>query len=127
MLEEIFKLKNIKLTKQRKKIYQTVELLKEAELKDIQKECHGEMDNSTIYRIVELFVEKGIFIKNLDNDLNICYIINSNEHKHYINCIKCHQKTEIDFCPADKVNDLGYELISHQIQINGICHNCQKK
>jgi Fur family ferric uptake transcriptional regulator len=125
MLKDYFKNKGLKLTKQRELIYNTIKNLEEAKLKDIINNCNNNMDNSTIYRIIDLFIEKGIIIKTLDSENNICYIIND-QHKHYINCIKCHQKTPINICPIDNIKDIGYQLVSHQIILNGICSKCQK-
>lgn len=124
---ESFKLKNIKLTKQRKLVFETIEKLEEAKIKDILKICGKEMNNSTIYRIIDLFLKKEIITKNLDNSNSLIYSINKNEHKHYIYCIKCHNKQLIDICPIDSIKSAGYKLISHQIKIEGICNECQKK
>lgn len=124
---EYFKSKNIKLTKQRKLVFETIEKLEEANLKDIQKICGKEMDNSTIYRIIDLFLKKGMINRNIDNSNNLVYTINKEEHKHYIYCVECHNKELIDICPIDSIKDTGYKLLSHQIRIDGICSECQKK
>lgn len=123
---ELFKENNIKLTKQRKLIFEIIESLDEATIKDIQNKCQNEMDKSTIYRILELFLEKNIITKNVD-DNKVYYSINKHEHKHYIYCIKCHKKTLIEICPISNLDKTGYKLVSHQIKINGICSSCQKK
>ena len=122
---ELFKEKNIKLTKQRKLVFEIIEKLEDATIKDIQDNCINQMDNSTIYRIIDLFLEKNIIIKNID-DNKVYYSINKHEHKHYIYCVKCHKKTMIEICPISNIEKTGYKLLSHQIKINGICSNCQK-
>lgn len=123
---EYFKEKNIKLTKPRKQIFEIIDSLEDASFKDIEDKCKKSMNKSTIYRVLELFLEKEVITKNIDNN-NITYSINKNEHKHYIYCVKCHKKTNIDICPIDEIKDSGYKLLSHQIKINGICPTCQKK
>ena len=127
MIKECFKQKNIKLTKQRRLVYKAIEKLEEAKLKDIKKICGKEMDNSTIYRIIDLFLDKEIINKNIDNSNNLVYSIKEDEHKHYIYCIKCHNKQLINICPIENIESTGYKLLSHQIRIDGICGNCQKK
>lgn len=127
MIENYFKEKNIKLTKQRKMVFEVIEKLEEAKLKDIQKLCNEKVDNSTIYRIIDLFLEKGIVEKNIDSYNNIVYSINKNEHKHYIYCVKCHKKEIINVCPVSNIENNGYKLLSHQIKLDGICGECQKK
>lgn len=125
MIEEYFKEKNIKLTKQRKLIFDIIDEYDEVTFKDIKNKCNNEMNNSTIYRIIELFLDNNIIVKTLNDE--IYYSINKNEHKHYIYCIKCHKKTLINICPIDSIKNTGYKVLSHQIQINGICSDCQKK
>lgn len=122
---EVFKENNIKLTKQRKLVYEIISKLEDATIKDIQDRCLNDMDNSTIYRILELFLEKNIITKNIDDNI-VYYSINKHEHKHYIYCIKCHKKKMIEICPISNIEKTGYKLVSHQIKINGICSNCQK-
>lgn len=122
---ELFKEKGLKLTKQRKLIFEIIEKNDEATFEDIKDKCKNSMDNSTIYRIIELFLEKDLIIKNVDNN-KIYYLVNNHDHKHYIYCVKCHKKTNIDICPIEEIEDKGYKLLSHQIKINGICSDCQK-
>jgi len=122
---ELFKENNIKLTKQRKIIFEIIDKLEDATFKDIEEKCKNNMNKSTIYRIIELFLEKEIINKSIDNNI-ITYSINKHEHKHYIYCVKCHKKTTINICPIDEI-DTNYKLLSHQIKINGICPSCQKK
>ena len=95
MIEEYFKEKNIKLTKQRKLIFDIIDEYGEVTFKDIRNKCGNKMNNSTIYRIIELFLNNNVIIKTLNDE--IYYSINKNEHKHYIYCVKCHKKTLIKF------------------------------
>lgn len=125
MIEEYFKEKNIKLTKQRRLIFDIIDEYGEVTFKDIRNKCGNKMNNSTIYRIIELFLNNNVIIKTLNDE--IYYSINKNEHKHYIYCVKCHKKTLINICPINNIKDTGYKVLSHQIQINGICSDCQKK
>ena len=69
---------------------------------------------------------KDLIIKNVDNN-KVYYSVNKHEHKHYIYCVKCHKKTNIEICPIEEIENKGYKLLSHQIKINGICNECQKK
>ena len=99
---ELFKENNIKLTKQRKEIFELIDELEDATFKDIKDNCKNDMDNSTIYRILDLFLEKGLITKNID-DNTIYYSINKHEHKHYIYCVKCHKKQTIEICPIHDI------------------------
>lgn len=133
MIEELFKKNNIKNTKQRYLVYNIVlNSNEEATIKYIYDKCSNEVDLATIYRIIELFISKELFIKNLDYEGTIYYVVNSFKHEHYLNCIKCRKKEKIDFCPVEEMEqniekENGFHIINHNIEFSGICHDCQKK
>lgn len=129
-MNELFKEKGIKLTRQRKEIYNIVRA-NPSTIKEIIKRKTNDVDVSTLYRIIELFIEKEMFIKNVDQKGNIYYTVNEN-HTHYINCIKCHKKVKINFCPIDEIgkniyDEVGYTLIAHNMMFDGICSKCNEK
>ncbi len=123
---ELFKEKGLKVTKQRELVFKIIDENEEVTLKELKEKCQKHMNESTLYRIIELFIEKELIIKNVDNN-KVYYTVNKHEHRHYIYCVSCHKKTNIDICPIDEIEDKGYKLLSHQIKINGICKECQKK
>ena len=69
MIEEYFKEKNIKLTKQRKLIFDIIDEYDEVTFKNIKNKCNNEMNNSTIYRIIELFLDNNIIVKTLNDEI----------------------------------------------------------
>ena len=120
MVEEVFKKNNIKLTKERKEVY---ELLKEPQtVKDIINKKIN-INPSTIYRIIEIFLKTNLIEEELF-DNQIYYKIKNDEHVHYIKCIKCHKKEKLNLCPIKKIK--GFEIIDHKIELNGICEKCKK-
>ena len=59
-----------------------------------------------------------MFVKNLDYDGTIYYVVNSFKHEHYLNCIKCRKKEKIDFCPVKEIEQTivlvyGFNIIKH--------------
>lgn len=127
-IEELFKNNSLKSTNQRKKVIKIVdELADMATAKNIAEKCAQTVDYSTVYRIIDLFIEKGVFEKNLNYNNEIYYAIKE-EHGHYIRCIKCHKKEKIDECPLDsiekKLENEGYKVLNHTIQLDGICKEC---
>lgn len=129
-MNELFKEKGIKLTRQRKEIYNIVRA-NPSTLKEILKRKTNDVDVSTLYRIIELFVEKEFFLKNVDKEGNIYYTVNE-DHIHYVNCVKCHKKVKINFCPIDEIaehvyDDVCYTLVSHNMMFDGICSKCNEK
>lgn len=117
----LLKKKNIKITKPRIKILN--QLNKPTTIKELYV-MNSDIDKSTIYRILDLFLKNNIIkIIIINNEKN--YIINNNEHIHFINCVRCHKKEIINVCPLKEIK--GYEIVSHDITIDGICKNCQEK
>lgn len=130
MIEEIFKENNLKLTKPRKLIYEIIsDSNNEPTLKNIIKNSENKINITTIYRILEIFLEKNLIEKKIDLNKNIYYEIKLKEHVHFINCIKCHKRTKIDSEEIklfeQKVSK-DYKVISHDIEFKGICKNCIK-
>lgn len=86
---------------------------------------------STIYRILELFVSKGLVTKTsfMDNDMAI-YALNRHQHKHYAVCLNCHKIIELENCPMDafvpQLNDNNFRVVGHKVELYGYCKNCDK-
>lgn len=131
MIEALCKKNNLKITKQRKIVIDIISSLGDnATLKNILSKTSESIDNSTVYRIIDLFVSKNIIEKQINYNEEIFYSIRE-EHGHYINCVRCHKKEKINDCPIESIEkDLevkGYEILNHTIQIDGICKDCQIK
>ena len=129
-MNEFFKNKGIKLTKQRSEIYNIVSL-KPSTIKEIISQKSNNIDISTLYRILDLFIEKGIFLKYVNKDGRVYYMLNEG-HVHYINCIKCNRRVRINYCPINEIaeniyKEVGYTLIAHNMIFDGVCKNCQEE
>lgn len=87
---------------------------------------------STIYRILELFVQKDIVIKitMADNDMAI-YALKRYQHKHYAVCVNCHKVVPMDNCPMDQfipqLTDDEFYVVGHRVELYGYCKNCSQK
>lgn len=86
---------------------------------------------STIYRVLDSFVEAGLAIKItvLDNEMTL-FEINRHEHKHYAICLNCHKILPMNNCPMDKFNpsidDSGFQITGHKAEVYGYCKECIK-
>ena len=125
MIEEILKNKNLKQTKQR------IEILKLIQKLDIEATKKNIIDNtgidkSTIYRTLETLLKNDIIETSINYKNELYYLIKQ-EHKHYIKCIKCHTKEEINICPVEEIEKKGFKVITHKIEIDGICNKCTEK
>jgi len=122
MIEDILKNNKIKVTKPRILILSYITKNKQVTLKDIINNLQ-KIDQSTIYRTLTLLEEKMIIIKIFNNH-ETYFKLNNNNHKHYIECINCHFKQEINECPYNNINLNGF-IIKKDETIKGICQNCQ--
>ena len=84
-----------------------------------------------IYRNLEELTECGILTRIQLFDRRKHYSICSApraEHHHHITCLKCGKVGEIENCAIDDSRNInGYKVVSHFVQINGICPVCLKK
>lgn len=87
---------------------------------------------STVYRVLELFVQKGVVLKTtvLDGETAV-YELNRNRHKHYAVCMNCHKMIELDACPLEqyisKLADGEFRVLGHKVEMYGYCRECDEK
>lgn len=133
-IENILKNKNLKVTKQRKLILETIENqanpTSAEEIYKLLKNC--DMDISTIYRNLNILEEKNVLLKTTNIDGINYYQLNTSDHKHFITCNICHKKYTIENCPIHDLEEkiekeTGFIIKAHNFEFSGICPECQKK
>lgn len=135
--KEILSLNQLKYSRQREAL---IELLQQEALpmsidqiiEKLKKSKHP-MNQSTVYRIIESLNEHNIVEKNYSSISNSTLIqLHTPHHQHYLMCQMCHKMFPIDNCPIHDVIDSieiakDFKIISHNLEIIGICASCQKK
>lgn len=87
---------------------------------------------STIYRNIDALLDQNLIDKYHLNDNEIFYRIkaNSSEHKHFVICDDCKKVFDLPTCPIhdleNAMEEEGFIIKDHQIQISGICKACAK-
>ena len=88
---------------------------------------------STVYRNLLAFEKAGIVSKTiLSTEDNAVYELKKSTHKHYAICTVCHKKIPIKTCPLKDISKVvsgslpGFEITGHQLEIIGICNECNK-
>ncbi len=121
MIEDILRRHNIKVTPSRLEVLSVLQK-DDLTIKDIIKKFSN-IDASTIYRTLELFLEKNIINKYISaNKVYYTY----NNHTHYLCCINCNKKIKLDKCPFDtQQNFYDFLIVEHTLTLRGICKNCQ--
>ncbi|HEX3027737.1 MAG TPA: transcriptional repressor [Clostridia bacterium] len=133
--KEVFNNLGIKNTKPRNLIY---DMLKQADMPVTAEQIYlklkesGETINlSTIYRVLDYFISKGIALKSSISDENkALFELNRMEHKHHIVCIECKKMFAIADCPFEDYekrieSSLGFDVKGHKLEIFGYCSQCK--
>ena len=134
-IDDLLKEKNLKVTKNRKIILEFLQKeenpISAEELFDKLKR-ENEIDLSTIYRNLNILVEKGVLLKTTNLDGINYYQINNSNHKHFLTCNNCHKKFVIEDCPVHELEEkiekeTGFIINGHNFEFTGICPDCQNK
>lgn len=87
---------------------------------------------SSVYRILNTLAEKCLVIKSsMAGESKAVFELNRFEHKHYVVCTQCKKIISVPGCPLEeyenKLRDkMGFNIQGHQLEIYGVCKNCQK-
>ncbi|MCR5787003.1 MAG: transcriptional repressor [Acholeplasmatales bacterium] len=124
----------IKQTKSRQHILDILDNSKEPmTAEDIFRELINEEINlSTVYRTLNAFYEQSIVYKEIDKDGKALFMILREKHKHVLICTKCGKKIFLKECPYKNIDneilkETGFKIENHNIEIYGLCQDCQKK
>lgn len=120
-------------TKSRQLVFAALEGQEPMAMSDLVTRVDNTVDRASVYRTIKLFEELGIVHKlqigwkyklELSDDFH--------DHHHHIACIKCGTILPID---EDKglevmIHSLAdshkFKLLTHQLELRGICKQCQK-
>ena len=109
---------------------------KHLNISKIQKDLSNEIGLTTIYRIINSLVQKGIVNKiPLENSQGFCYQYNSEKehcsnHYHLI-CEKCNKTIHIENDNIEKVlkeieNENQFKINNNRIVFYGLCDKCME-
>ena len=89
------------------------------------------INNATIYRNVQSFLDLGILESMIDDNGAAKYVIRcKKEHHHHLICLECGRMISI-FCDRDKFNEVTekyeFEETYHTLEVYGRCKQCVKK
>ncbi|NLE67701.1 MAG: transcriptional repressor [Lentisphaerae bacterium] len=121
----------VKKTKQRCCV---LSVLKEAETPLTAADIYGRIGRdagslSTVYRILEMFTQKGTVIRTslLDSGAAV-YELDRHDHRHYAVCLVCRRIFALKNCPMEvftpDIRDAGFRVLGHKLELQGICGEC---
>jgi len=94
---------------------------------------HNELriDRVTVFRILNVFVEKGLIKKLTFGESKSMYELNKGEHHHLIcqNCGKIEDVTDCNIGALEKEisQKKNFLVKQHSLEFFGLCGNCQEK
>jgi Fe2+ or Zn2+ uptake regulation protein len=127
--KEIFQENQISPSYNRTRIYALLETSNEHPTVDmIYKELKEELptlSKTTVYNVLNLFIEKGIVKLVNMNGAESRYEIYHEEHSHF-KCDECGTIYDIPKIKADyRISELkGFEVKENEVNLTGICPNC---
>ncbi len=88
------------------------------------------LDNATVYRILEIFVEHGIATRVEFKEGKFRYELAALPHHHHAICTNCGRIQDIEGCSIDfletSVEDrLNFSIVSHTMDFFGLCAKCK--
>ncbi|TSK04337.1 MAG: transcriptional repressor [Geobacter sp.] len=87
----------------------------------------------TVYRNLEELSESGVLTKVIHPNRQLYYYFCRNpEHHHHFVCLSCRKVEDIPSCGIDALEREvsirnGGKVLSHILQLNGLCGGCAKK
>lgn len=88
---------------------------------------------STVYRSLQTFEAEGLVKKELSpHSKEALYSVKEEEHGHTLECVRCHKKIPLDYCPFEEVNEeikkkTGFTLEEENSILYGVCAECAEK
>jgi Fur family transcriptional regulator, ferric uptake regulator len=88
-------------------------------------------DPTTVFRIVNMFTEKGLLKTIQLNDGKSRYELASKADHHHLVCTRCGSIQDMSDCNIDVLENhiekqKNFKVTSHSLEFFGICANCQQ-
>lgn len=134
-LEEMCSARGVRLTPQRKRVYELICESSKAssayELLDQLKETEPQAKPPTVYRALDFLLEQG-FIHRVESTNSFVSCCSFGEHKHFSHlliCDKCGNVVELqdDILIAllnSNIEKHGFQFSNHVIETHGTCQTC---
>jgi Fur family ferric uptake transcriptional regulator len=132
ILTDLLRQNGYSLTQPRLVIFNVLRLHQPLTMKGLSNRCK-KIDRATVYRTAELFEQLGIA-----NRLTIGWKYKLelseafSEHHHHLHCSGCGKTFDVPANPSleamikDISSQRGFLARVHQLEIDGLCENCQK-
>ena len=92
----------------------------------------GDLSLSTVYRILDSFVERGLAAPiNMDTAKQTHYELAHAQHAHHLICNECGRVVHVEHCPLEPyeqkiAKEHGFRIDDHKLELFGLCQSCQE-
>ena len=124
----------LSLTKPRLLVFNVLSEYGPLSMKELVERIDGAIDRASVYRIINVFEEINVVNRiNIGWKYKIELSESFNSHHHHLNCLRCGKIIDIEppklveASIGDLAKNYHFEIKSHQLDITGICHECQLK
>ena len=137
-IEEICTARGVRLTSQRKRVFELICASKKASsayesLEDL-KQSEPQAKPPTVYRALDFLMEQG-FIHRVESTNSFISCCSCNAHKHFsqlLICDQCGNVIELQddsliALLADNAEKHGFKIANHVIESHGVCQSCSSK
>ncbi|ENI4130419.1 zinc uptake transcriptional repressor Zur [Vibrio fluvialis] len=137
-IEEICATRGVRLTSQRKRVFELICASKKAssayELLEDLKQSEPQAKPPTVYRALDFLMEQG-FIHRVESTNSFISCCSCNAHKHFsqlLICDQCGNVIELQddsliALLADNAEKHGFKIVNHVIESHGVCQSCSSK
>ncbi|WP_175443159.1 zinc uptake transcriptional repressor Zur [Vibrio sonorensis] len=134
-IEEICAARGVRLTPQRKRVFELICSSKKAstayEILEDLKQSEPQAKPPTVYRALDFLMEQG-FIHRVESTNSFISCCSCNAHKHYSHLLICDNCGNVIELQEDSLVALlennakkhGFKITNHVIESHGICQSC---
>ena len=136
-IECIFNRANLRITRHRKLAFTLLAQSKEpltAESLFIQmRENDSSVSLSTVYRIIDVFLEKGLADRaSLMDEGRALYEVADGSHHHHLRCLGCNHTLVVEGCPLEEYERMlekttRFRVTGHRLELTGYCSECMEQ
>ncbi len=97
---------------------------------DLLKKLGISVDQATVYRTIQTFVDHGIFRQVELREGKFRYELSSLPHHHHLVCTNCGRIDDIEECGMKSVEEAirskkKFNVVQHNAEFFGLCLHCQ--
>lgn len=133
LLQKVLRDNGYSLTKARKLIIDTLWGAEPQSTNELIDKLQSEIDRASLYRNVTLFEKLGLIQRvyiGWKYKIELSDVFS--DHHHHISCLRCgkikaiHEEDEVENLIHSIANRYGISAERHQLEIQGVCQECQK-